>query len=142
MYQNDEVERSLNFAAVQDDSHRKEFADIQVLVSYPYESVVDENVENPLIAVLGAMHRGDVKHLNTRETLDSRDLYESSQLATAVLAPKLQIVENVYQTQGVTGTVFVQDFLPMEAVIAVRVDVFVHLPMTVIGDDERTVVHE
>lgn len=96
MYQNDEVERSLNFAAAQDDSHRKEFADIQVLISYPYESGVDENVENPPLAVLGAMHRGDVKHSSTLETLDFLDLYESSQHATAVLAPKLQTAENVY----------------------------------------------
>jgi hypothetical protein len=30
----------------------------------------------------------------------------------------------------------------MEVVIAVHADVFVHLPMTVIGDEERIVVHE
>lgn len=81
----------MHFAAVQDDSHCKGLADIQVLVSYPYESGVDENLENPLIAVLVAMHPGDVEHSNTRET----DLYESSQLATAALVPKLQTGENV-----------------------------------------------
>jgi hypothetical protein len=139
VYRNDDAER---VAAVRNDSHHTELVDIQVLVSYPYESVVDENVQDRLIEILGAMHRGGVKHLNTREPPDFRDLYESLQLATVELVPKLQIAENVYQTQGVTGKVFAQGFLPMEVVIAVHADVFVHLPMTVIGDEERIVVHE
>lgn len=94
MCQNDdEGLRILSFAV--HDIRRKKPGDSQIQVPHQCASVVYENVESLLTAVVDAMHRGALTHSDTHAPLAYQDLSESWQLVIAALAPKLQLVENV-----------------------------------------------
>lgn len=68
-----------------------------------------------------------------------RDYLENWQLATAVLAPNFQIVENDYQIHVENDMEKLVDCFPMDVTV---VDVFALPPTTVICDGARSVVHE